>query len=340
MTVDNNNIATMERRNRGIDMKTEKEFVEVCGVLVDEKARRRSNVSTAVANIAAEEIQRDGVTLERLATIGVPVYRYKTQVTIHGVLPDIGFKGVVHGYKCLVENENGSLGVRYCAIDAGKKAALQNILQLARPECKWSVHITSSETTISRFTSTKEECLAALQSVPRDAFVGHIYGYACLYGGYMACLDVGAIPQKTFWKLSATLGGVSNQEEWDAILAKKAEQDKIDTERYKAECAERRARSAVEETRCKEELIAFCNTLPGRLSKMPPLPCTVMLARSVATYSSEGAQYTNMLVELYYEKGAFGKVYVTQKGDGRKRRVADLENFQKWIDAGYVFAKQ
>ena len=46
----------------------------------------------------------------------LPVFTYKTCVTIHGNLPDIQ-RQYVGGYKNLIQNKNGSLEVRYSAID-------------------------------------------------------------------------------------------------------------------------------------------------------------------------------------------------------------------------------
>lgn len=86
----------------------------------DDKARRVLNTSHRQANITAEEIEA-GVTSERLDTIGVPVFRYQTCFTIHGELPDVKDWKRIGGYKAISQNKNGTIGVRYIAIDAEKK---------------------------------------------------------------------------------------------------------------------------------------------------------------------------------------------------------------------------
>ena len=63
-------------------MKLKEKFLK-SGLTTDVKARRRTNVTRDSASITEEQLER-GVTIEELSAIGVPVYRYETQVTIHG----------------------------------------------------------------------------------------------------------------------------------------------------------------------------------------------------------------------------------------------------------------
>ena len=88
----------------------------------DTKARRRVNVSSAAASVTAEQIEA-GITIEAIENIGVPVFLYGGQITIHGKLP--GFESDrVLGYKSIFQNGNGSIGVKYIAIDGEKKALI------------------------------------------------------------------------------------------------------------------------------------------------------------------------------------------------------------------------
>lgn len=70
-----------------------------------------------------EKLNKVGMTLEsidRLSAAGFPVCKYKTQVTVHGICPNINH-GYVAGYKCLTINQNQSLGIRWAGIDSDKK---------------------------------------------------------------------------------------------------------------------------------------------------------------------------------------------------------------------------
>ncbi|MBQ3657821.1 MAG: strawberry notch family protein [Bacteroidales bacterium] len=70
-----------------------------------------------------ENLNKVGMTLEsidRLSAAGFPVCKYKTQVTVHGICPELKH-GYVAGYKCLTINQNQSLGIRWVGIDSDKK---------------------------------------------------------------------------------------------------------------------------------------------------------------------------------------------------------------------------
>lgn len=108
-----------------------------------------------------DEIEADGISSERLETLGVPVFKYKTQVTVHGHFPAVD-GGYIGGYKHLIRNDNESVGVRYGAIDYAKK----NRIYTALGEVGWSVHRNSSEWTawkMSKVGLSKEELLAVLE---------------------------------------------------------------------------------------------------------------------------------------------------------------------------------
>lgn len=64
-----------------------------------------------------------GITLENIEELtkqGIPVLKYKTQITIHGLFPELE-KNYIFGYKNLFQNKNKSIGVKYNAIDEEKR---------------------------------------------------------------------------------------------------------------------------------------------------------------------------------------------------------------------------
>lgn len=67
-----------------------------------------------------EEIEQ-GITSEQLDTFNVPIFKYGTQITVHGVFPDLEKAILVGGYKRIFQNKNKSVGVKYEAIDYDKK---------------------------------------------------------------------------------------------------------------------------------------------------------------------------------------------------------------------------
>jgi hypothetical protein len=60
----------------------------------------------------------------------VPIFTYKTCITIHGNLPEIG-RTHIGGYKNLIQNGNGSLEIRWSAIDYKAKKMISKYLRIA-----------------------------------------------------------------------------------------------------------------------------------------------------------------------------------------------------------------
>lgn len=90
----------------------------------DTKARRVSNVAPrTVANVTAEQLE-NGMTLEAIEGLNVPAFAYQTQITLHGKLPPFNPAARPGGYKAVFLNGNGSVGIRYGAIDTAKKALI------------------------------------------------------------------------------------------------------------------------------------------------------------------------------------------------------------------------
>lgn len=85
-----------------------------------------------------DEIEKSGVSSDMLDTLGVPVFKYKTQITLHGKF-NPGMKTRLGGYKMMVVNQNGSLGVRYQAIDVKNKRALKYGVHLANSRSDKSI---------------------------------------------------------------------------------------------------------------------------------------------------------------------------------------------------------
>ena len=304
-----------------------KDFIEHCGIAQDEKARRRINVSGAVANITAREIENEGVTLERLESIGVPVFRYSTQITIHGTLPDYT-GGAVLGYKSITPNGNGTLGVKFCAIDAGKKKLLEDILSTVKTG--WHLVRNSTDCELSRCCPEKETCVTTLKTIPTDLFYGSRYGVACPFGSgrYWACANIGAIPVENFWKIVATLGGPENEEEWIVI---KTSRDKKRADERAAYEAQRKIERAKEEAK----IAAFAATIPyNKISVLPSIPCDVRFLHT----GYEGNKV------LRYRLAKFGndkaKVSLVDKEGNAigKRRIDDLSLWQRRAERGMLYA--
>lgn len=226
------------------------ESIRVCD---DDKARRILNVSTERANIGADEIER-GVTIERLANIGVPVFRYATQVTIHGTIPDFAPEARPMGYKAIFRNQNGSLGVKYIAIDGTKKKLLVQACQLAdKPQFHASLNSQGLELVYS--TIDREQALAAFRAFPKELIIGGLYAARGIYGEYFVVADIGAIEERNVWPLIGRLYGFDSQADLDAEQSRQDTQRAADRAKWEAEQAIRDAqRQAQNELRMSQTL--------------------------------------------------------------------------------------
>jgi hypothetical protein len=81
----------------------------------------KSNV--VISHEMLNKIETDGATYEILQELGTPVFKYWTQITIHGLFPEL-HKNWINGYKNLFQNKNLSIGVKYQAIDSLKKQTI------------------------------------------------------------------------------------------------------------------------------------------------------------------------------------------------------------------------
>jgi len=198
----------------------------------DSLARRVLNTAPKqAANVTLEEIEQ-GVTIERLESLNVPVYLYGGQVTIHGIFKDMPDSLVVAGYKSIMLNKNKSLGVKYVAIDGSKKQLLLDTSRLVKSERgKWVVYKSSKGFEAMKLFTDKQKAIDCYQSTPDNLYIGNKRIAALVYGGFIVILYIGAIYQHNVWKLISTLTGIESQSDADIVkseLEAKRKQDSIE----------------------------------------------------------------------------------------------------------------
>lgn len=224
-------------------------FLEI-EILHDEKARRVLNVNPdTVPNIKIEKLV-DGITVEDLDTINVPVLRYGTQITIHGIFPDESKNYLSRG---LMFNKNKSLGVRYSNIDSNKKILLSNVSRFSTTG--WKMFINSTECYIFKtfYRDSNNDSLEKLynESVMEynkstfDNYIGNKYIAKVTYHyvgtlGFAVIINIGMIYQKDLWNFSKFYFGLNESE----YLIKKSEREIEQTKRseeYRIEFETKRA---------------------------------------------------------------------------------------------------
>lgn len=186
-------------------------------------------------------------TVERLMR-DFDVYKYSTQITIHGLFPDVS-KNRIGQYVNLVQNKNRSIGVRYSGIDAEKKARLSDLIRAAKTD--WKCRLTSTSFSIFRIKSCQpidgaknepnavaKEMNEHMQSVSKDLFFGSasVYG-ATYFGGFLIAeeFNINAFYERNMKALFESITGV----DYDATVYA-VEQQRLEWER---ECTEYQKRA-------------------------------------------------------------------------------------------------
>jgi len=239
------------------------EVLESSNITHDDKARRVLNTAPNVkANIELDKLSH-GVTIEQLEALNVPVYQYGGQITIHGTIegldsPEMALR--VNGYKSLLPNQNGSLGVKYVAIDSDKKHLLSSVSRLGNRS--WGIIIDSQGCQAQKVFRDKQPAIDCYRSTPDNLYIGNKQAVALMYGGYAVILGIGAIYSQNLWPLIEALTGIPSQSEYDKLLeVKRIEDDKRDAE-YKAELEASQRNRAIELANAKAAFKAPANWIP------------------------------------------------------------------------------
>jgi hypothetical protein len=276
--------------------------------------RKVLNLSkTSITTETLEAIEANGVTLEQLNDLGVPVCKYKTQITLHGVFPELN-AGRVGGYKCLVRNLNGSLGVRYIAVDHAKKHAVYSALHAEG----WHIQKNSSEY-FAFFSfgvvTEKAELLKQVETLKEKSktlntalFYGslRVTAYGLPYGGYYSALvlDLGCLPAGNEAKIVLNVTGKTVEQIAAEVAAKE--------EKRKAENAIWRAQYDKEQA---EKAIARANELEA-IAKLNGLLFHASAPLAPGVYLVQGSMTGHWYVRLLHKdkRGTFRRASVEYHG--------------------------
>ena len=233
----------------------------------DSKSRRRSNVSTKVANITAEEIEA-GITIEKLEELNVPVFRYQTQLTIHGKLPDLN-ENRIGGYKCLFENKNKTIGVKYIAVDGAKKYLIERARYYAK-KTTMGYSRNSQGTELTKFFEHLSDASDFYKSLP-DYVVGTKQIGASLYGGFWVWIELNAIYEADMDQFIKwyTMGEFETVGALESYITEKDQKDEIERQKrqveFKKNYEEQKAKREAEARLVTEKIISNCTPVSDPL---------------------------------------------------------------------------
>lgn len=172
-----------------------------------------------VPQTVIDEIESGAFTsesIEALVRSKIPVFKYRTCITIHGNFPAVETTSI-GGYKNIHQNGNGSLEVYYSAIDTEKIERVRELI--AGTGAGWHFYSNSSARGFQIAKQITKETLQQvrneLQPIAERVTRANIYGHTCLYIGRdmfrtFLCLDVNilAIPADQVNTFAQTLHGL------------------------------------------------------------------------------------------------------------------------------------
>lgn len=185
-------------------------------------------------------IESDGITSEQIEAWKAPVFKYNTQITVHGIF-NTSSNGYIGRYKNLIVNKNESVGIKYNAVDKEKKERIYSALRL------YGFHTCNDSTSwyaykLSPAIPDKEALNAALVEyralvnlIPETSFVGKTSVFAFKHQWFgtvhvMAQITINAVKDCEMWNVIESLTGNTK----DQILERE-QADKIEREKKEAQ---------------------------------------------------------------------------------------------------------
>jgi len=232
--------------------------------------------------------------LDEMIKSGIPIFKYKGQITIHGLFPELT-NGRVWGYQNIFQNQNKSIGVKYNAIDEDKRRRINERLSYIG----FHYHRTSSKLMYEYYIRIEsqqdiENMKSLYAKVKQDLFIGnsYLYGFS-IYGIKYISIEIwmNMIYEKNIEEFLNSLGATT--EYCQKIQAKRDEKYRLSQIQRDAEYLEEKEREKkVKESR-KDELDKL-NEYPKVKTKIPGI--------YIDYYVSSDKLYFSV-IDLYLLKG-------------------------------------
>lgn len=295
--------------------------------------KKLNRSETKVPIDVINEIETKGMSLERLESLGLPIYKYQTQITVHGNFDGLT-KERVGGYKNLTLNQNKTLGIRYNAIDAEKKKIISKALNLDKAyneeESKggFRTNMDSKGFTISKYKTTSEkskaieisnEFKAEANALPYN-FIGNKYvNIYSIYGMYYIeyTIHLNAINQAYLWDfISSITDGRITADSFVKLLKLQEEDEAKDK-------LEREKKSQEREKLAKEKSLELISQSPYNIIK--ELPKTDEFAVALVPDSL----YSEPEIKVFY-------IFKNKQN----RRVFRIKRYKNWSDVQPSISKE
>ena len=223
-------------------------------------AKNITNKSNVILDKSIFDTIENGISIETLDKLqnehNLKVFKYRTQITIHGLFPDTtGF--YVGGYSSIFQNKNKSIGVKWRAIDSEKRDFLQAKLGFVGfsriGDSQKDFFAIQKSVNESNFKQIRDELKKIYDKIDESLFYGSkdLYLATSQYGTKYVCLDlnINAIYTEKMQLLLDSLG--YNKIEHEKQIEILRQEEKIRHDKYEKEREEREKKRII----AKEQVI-------------------------------------------------------------------------------------
>lgn len=231
-----------------------------------DKKHKLNTSPKAIPTAILDEIENKGLTLERIEELcgkGYDIYKYATQITLHGTCEGLSKDGRLGWYKCLTLNKNKSIGIKWIAVDRAKKVRIIEMLK----EFGWGSVSNSMELYPQRVQRVKDaeeakavakEWKADIDRIDHSLFYGtsSIFLARGMFGVYIVCdLIVNGIKESNVNTLIEQATG-KTVTEIEAMRNSRLAREKEESDRRNAEYEREKAKRKTEAAAHNESFIA------------------------------------------------------------------------------------
>jgi DNA-binding transcriptional MerR regulator len=296
-------------------IKAMKAIEEILRVKGQSDSKHKLNTSSCknIPLSLLDDIQK-GITTEFLNNLlkeGYNIYRYYTQITVHGICHELETNRIGY-YANLILNGNKSLGIKWNAIDREKKCRIGNTLSYFdwkhNSDSSGDSYSINKRVTEDNFMDVLKDFQNIVKRIDTSLFYGDIfiqkvnyYGMKYLY----IVISLNGILESNIDSFIIQVTGCNISEVKKLVSKKNAQREKEREQRDKEYEIKRAERKKIQE----EKLFSFLETIKGRYEKVAfqSVPVNSDFYRIRENYNEEYE------LQKWNKKSTYSKPYVSNE---------------------------
>jgi len=312
------------------DIKDKKDiYSEDTGFDTPKKINRSDKI---VSKEILDQIE-NGITIEQLNNIDLPVFKYKTQITIHGQFDELT-QSRIHGYKWIFQNKNKSIGVKWNAIDFNKKKLIYSVMK----HIGYTISLTSNNYYAFKIVTYNSDNLKKLKedydAIDDSLYIGNknLYVANSIFGKVIILeIRVKSIKEKDIWNFIKKSFDIS-QSEWQTIVKEK---EKADAELRLKWKMDREIEKEKEKTQLEDKIKEFSKEYKIiSFEDIPTEDCIMLYLRPSYLHPSEHLikKYTDKNGKVKYQTMPYIKYNRDTQKDNINTRLRKYDKSEDYVE--------